>query len=177
MNETKQAKTRKTGTDCPETGAVPRSLRLARELLLDCLCAIGEKRRAPAVPAAAPAPAKRRAGKTAPARKKPAAPANKGPFILEGRPALTTVLTRQVVNVVLHPERYKPYDIEPMAILLHGEPGCGKTYAVDRLVEYLGWPCVRITGAVYSRTAAAAEPSTPSRHQISAKTFSFFPIR
>ena len=28
----------------------------------------------------------------------------------------------------------------PGATVLYGPPGCGKTYAVDRLAEYLGWP-------------------------------------
>ncbi|MBQ2390639.1 MAG: AAA family ATPase, partial [Clostridia bacterium] len=27
----------------------------------------------------------------------------------------------------------------PGATILHGPPGCGKTYAVEKLAEYLGW--------------------------------------
>lgn len=32
----------------------------------------------------------------------------------------------------------------PSAIILHGPPGCGKTYAVERLVEFLDWPSFNI---------------------------------
>src|SRR3546814_7280293 len=28
----------------------------------------------------------------------------------------------------------------PGAVLLHGPPGCGKTFAVEKLVEHLDWP-------------------------------------
>src|SRR5262249_44041135 len=41
--------------------------------------------------------------------------------------------------------RYQPLGISfPSAIVLHGPPGCGKTFAVARLVEYLGWPSFHI---------------------------------
>ena len=32
----------------------------------------------------------------------------------------------------------------PSAVILHGPPGCGKTFAVDRLIEFLGWPSFNI---------------------------------
>lgn len=32
----------------------------------------------------------------------------------------------------------------PAAIVLHGPPGCGKTFAVDRLSEFFGWPTYHI---------------------------------
>ena len=32
----------------------------------------------------------------------------------------------------------------PSAIILHGPPGCGKTFAVERLVEFIDWPCYSI---------------------------------
>lgn len=32
----------------------------------------------------------------------------------------------------------------PSAIILHGPPGCGKTFAVDQLVEFIGWPSYSI---------------------------------
>jgi SpoVK/Ycf46/Vps4 family AAA+-type ATPase len=28
----------------------------------------------------------------------------------------------------------------PSPIVLHGPPGCGKTYAIERLAEFIGWP-------------------------------------
>ena len=42
---------------------------------------------------------------------------------------------------MLHQEEYKRMGISfPGATILYGPPGCGKTYAVERLSEYLGWP-------------------------------------
>ena len=32
----------------------------------------------------------------------------------------------------------------PTAVVLHGPPGCGKTFAAEKLVEFLGWPCYSI---------------------------------
>ena len=50
-----------------------------------------------------------------------------------------------VVDIIENADRYRKLGIEfPSAILLHGPPGCGKTFAVERLVEYLGWPSFSI---------------------------------
>ena len=39
------------------------------------------------------------------------------------------------------PERYKKLGIDfPSSVILYGPPGCGKTYAVEKLVEFLGLP-------------------------------------
>jgi SpoVK/Ycf46/Vps4 family AAA+-type ATPase len=32
----------------------------------------------------------------------------------------------------------------PSAIVLHGPPGCGKTFAVERLIEFIDWPSYSI---------------------------------
>lgn len=69
-------------------------------------------------------------------------------FELIGRPALTRFLREQVIAIVQHPERYRAFGIGfPTPILLQGPPGCGKTFAVERLAEFLGWPTVRIDSA------------------------------
>ena len=45
-----------------------------------------------------------------------------------------------IVDIVLNQEQYKRMGISfPGATILHGPPGCGKTYAVEKLAEYLGW--------------------------------------
>ncbi len=63
------------------------------------------------------------------------------PFRLAGRPALELFFNDHIVDIVLHREQYERMGISfPGATILHGPPGCGKTYAVDRLCEYLGWP-------------------------------------
>lgn len=63
-------------------------------------------------------------------------------FCLPGRPKLEAFLREHVIDIVAHPERYAAMGIGfPSAIILHGPPGCGKTYAAERLVEFLGWPC------------------------------------
>lgn len=66
-------------------------------------------------------------------------------FSLPGRPYLEEFFNEHVVDIVRNETKYERMGIGfPSAIVLHGKPGCGKTYAVDRLVEYLGWPCFSI---------------------------------
>lgn len=63
------------------------------------------------------------------------------PFHLSGRPILEAFFNEHVIDIVENAERYEALGIEfPTAIVLHGPPGCGKTFAVERLVEYLDWP-------------------------------------
>ena len=61
-------------------------------------------------------------------------------FHLIGRPELERFFTDNIIDIVLHQEQYKRMGISfPGATILYGPPGCGKTYAVERLAEYLGW--------------------------------------
>src|SRR5262249_49403439 len=53
----------------------------------------------------------------------------------------------------------------PSAIVLHGPPGCGKTYAVERLVDHLGWP---------SFSVEASTVASPYIHETSRKVASIF---
>lgn len=77
------------------------------------------------------------AGKAAPSD----APAEASQFMLHGRPRLAAFFNEHVVDIVANAERYKALGIDfPSAIVLHGPPGCGKTFAVERLVEHLDWP-------------------------------------
>ena len=62
-------------------------------------------------------------------------------FHLIGRPDLERFFIDNIIDIVLHQEEYKRMGISfPGATILYGPPGCGKTYAVERLSEYLGWP-------------------------------------
>ena len=62
-------------------------------------------------------------------------------FELPGRPVLEKFFNEQVVDVVSNLDKYKKMGISfPSAILLYGPPGSGKTYAVEKLAEYLDWP-------------------------------------
>lgn len=66
-------------------------------------------------------------------------------FILHGRPKLTKFFTDHVIDVVRNYEQYKVLGINfPSAIVLHGLPGTGKTFAVEQLTEFLGWPSYNI---------------------------------
>ena len=61
-------------------------------------------------------------------------------FRLIGRPDLEAFFNDNIIDIVLNQEKYKRMGISfPGATILHGAPGCGKTYAVERLTEYLGW--------------------------------------
>ena len=62
-------------------------------------------------------------------------------FVLVGRPELERFFNENIIDVVRRREQYERMGIGfPGGTLLHGKPGCGKTFAVDRLAEYLGWP-------------------------------------
>jgi ATP-dependent 26S proteasome regulatory subunit len=66
-------------------------------------------------------------------------------FSLPGRPYLEELFNENIVEIVMNEERYKKMGILfPSAIVLYGPPGCGKTYAVDRLVKFLDWPSFSI---------------------------------
>lgn len=68
-------------------------------------------------------------------------PAEKKRFALPGRAQLENFFGEHVIDIIEHPERYRALGIEfPSAILLHGPPGCGKSFAIERLVEFLEWP-------------------------------------
>jgi len=62
-------------------------------------------------------------------------------FSLPGRPALEAFFNEHVIDLIKNEARYKSLGIDfPGAVLLHGPPGCGKTFAVEKLVEHLDWP-------------------------------------
>ncbi|MDR2523382.1 MAG: ATP-binding protein [Synergistaceae bacterium] len=62
-------------------------------------------------------------------------------FHLPGRQKLEEFFNEHVVDIVFNAEKYQALGIEfPAAIVLHGPPGCGKTFAVQRLIDFLGWP-------------------------------------
>jgi hypothetical protein len=64
---------------------------------------------------------------------------------LPGRPRLETFFNEHIVEVIQDRERYRALGIGfPSAVVLHGPPGCGKTFAVEQLVEFLGWPVFQI---------------------------------
>jgi SpoVK/Ycf46/Vps4 family AAA+-type ATPase len=87
-------------------------------------------------------------------------------FCLPGRPALEAFLREHVVDIMVNRARYRALGVGfPSAIVLHGPPGCGKTFAVERLVEYLGWPCFRID---------AASVASPYIHDTSRKIAGMF---
>lgn len=66
-------------------------------------------------------------------------------FKLPGRPQLEKFFNEHVIDIIYNAEKYQTLGIDfPSAIVLHGPPGCGKTFAVDRLVEFIDWPVYSI---------------------------------
>lgn len=87
-------------------------------------------------------------------------------FELAGRPELAAFFNEHVVDIVLHRERYAALGIGfPAAIVLHGPPGCGKTFAVERLVDFLGWPSFQVE---------ASSVASPYIHETSKKVAAIF---
>jgi cell division protease FtsH len=87
-------------------------------------------------------------------------------FELAGRPELAAFFNEHIVDIVLNRDRYKALGIEfPSAVILHGPPGCGKTFAVDRLIDFLGWPSFQID---------ASSVASPYIHETSKKVAQVF---
>ena len=87
-------------------------------------------------------------------------------FELAGRPELAAFFNEHIIDIVLHRDRYKALGIEfPSAVILHGPPGCGKTFAVERLVDFLGWPSFQID---------ASSVASPYIHETSKKVAQVF---
>ena len=88
------------------------------------------------------------------------------PFKLPGRTRLESFFNEHVVDIVRHKERYAALGVGfPAAIVLHGPPGCGKTFAVEKLVEFLGWPSFQID---------ASSVASPYIHETSRKVAEVF---
>ncbi len=72
-------------------------------------------------------------------------PAEAKMFKLPGRPQLEEFFNEHVIDIIFNAEKYQALGIDfPSAIVLHGPPGCGKTFAVERLVEFIDWPSYSI---------------------------------
>ena len=78
-------------------------------------------------------------------RQVPEEPAEAKVFKLPGRRQLEEFLNEHIIDIIFNPEKYQALGIDfPSAIVLHGPPGCGKTFAVERLVEFIDWPSYSI---------------------------------
>lgn len=87
-------------------------------------------------------------------------------FILDGRPELESFFNEHVIDIIRNRERYQALGIGfPSAVILHGPPGCGKTYAVEQLVNFLDWPSYRIE---------ASSVASPYIHETSKKVAEVF---
>jgi hypothetical protein len=88
------------------------------------------------------------------------------PFELPGRPELQSFFNEHVIDVVNDLDRYRELGIKfPGGILLHGPPGCGKTFAVEQFVKHLNWP---------SQSVDASSIASPYIHETSRKIAEVF---
>ena len=86
--------------------------------------------------------------------------------MLAGRPELEQFINEHVIDIIENAERYRVLGIEfPSAIIMHGPPGCGKTFAAERLVDFLGWPSFQIE---------ASSVASPYIHETSKKVAQVF---
>ncbi|WP_089138974.1 ATP-binding protein [Vibrio rumoiensis] len=66
-------------------------------------------------------------------------------FHLIGRSQLQQFLIDHVIDIIENPIFYDKLDIDfPTPFILYGPPGCGKTYAIEQLINYLSLPCFYI---------------------------------
>ena len=62
-------------------------------------------------------------------------------FSLPGRSKLESFFNEHVIDIITQPEKYRALGVDfPPPIILHGPPGCGKSFAVERLIEFIDWP-------------------------------------
>ncbi|MBR0341478.1 MAG: ATP-binding protein [Oscillospiraceae bacterium] len=80
-------------------------------------------------------------------------PRQEGDFCLPGRTDLERFFREEILDVIDREEEYAKFGVGfPGPTLLYGPSGSGKTFAVEKLVDYLGWPIFRITsGTVGSK--------------------------
>jgi cell division protease FtsH len=96
----------------------------------------------------------------------PRDPAKDERFQLPGRTILETFFNEHVIEIIQNRDQYKKLGIEfPPAIILEGPPGCGKTFAVERLVDFLGWPLFSVD---------ASSIASPYIHETSKKVAEVF---
>ncbi|MCY4052799.1 MAG: ATP-binding protein [Hyphomicrobiales bacterium] len=87
-------------------------------------------------------------------------------FDLPGRPELATFFNEHIIDIIRHQDRYRALGIDfPSAVILHGPPGCGKTFAIEKLIEFLGWPSFQID---------ASSVASPYIHETSKKVAEIF---
>jgi len=87
-------------------------------------------------------------------------------FKLAGRPELEGFFNEHVIEIINNQARYKALGIGfPSAVILHGPPGSGKTYAVEQLIDFLDWPSYRVE---------ASSVASPYIHETSKKVAEVF---
>lgn len=95
-----------------------------------------------------------------------AIPTPTGPFVLPGREDLARFFNEHIIEIVDDYERYSALGIDfPGGIILEGPTGCGKTFAVERLIEHLGWPSYHVE---------ASSVASPYIHETSRKVAEIF---
>lgn len=87
-------------------------------------------------------------------------------FRLPGRRQLEGFFNEHVIDIIFNTEKYQAMGLDfPSAIVLFGPPGCGKTFAVERLVEFIDWP---------SHSIDSHSVGSPYIHQTSKKISEVF---
>jgi len=87
-------------------------------------------------------------------------------FKLAGRPDLEKFFNEHIIDFIKNQERYRKLGVSfPGAIILYGPPGSGKTFAVNKLIDYLKWPNYRIE---------ASSVASPYIHETSKKIAEVF---
>ncbi|EJE8671944.1 AAA family ATPase [Vibrio vulnificus] len=69
-------------------------------------------------------------------------------FELFGRESLEEFVNDYIIDVINNRDSYRKMGIEgPSSFILYGPPGCGKTYAAEKIVNHLGWPVFKVDSA------------------------------
>jgi SpoVK/Ycf46/Vps4 family AAA+-type ATPase len=79
-------------------------------------------------------------------------------FSLPGQSEFTRQVNDTVVRFLASPDAARKFNVQfPSSMILYGETGTGKTYAAQKLAEFLGWKCMNLNAQSFTPSSIASD--------------------